>query len=70
MFVPPSVRTLNRAAEGFDITNRGVNKSQISKIESGYDNLTLTTIAKIFTALNAKISINVELEEGEKLELV
>ena len=48
----------------------GVKKSQISKIESGYDNLTLTTIAKIFNALNAKISIHIEFEEGDKLEIV
>lgn len=47
----------------------GVKKSQISKIESGYDNISLNVISKIFTALNAKIKISVELEEGSQLEL-
>lgn len=47
----------------------GVKKSQISKIESGYDNISLNIISKIFTALDAKIKISVELEEGNQLEL-
>lgn len=47
----------------------GVKKAQISKIESGYDNISLNIISKIFTALNAKIKISVELEEGNQLEL-
>jgi len=47
----------------------GVKKSQISKIESGYENISLNVISKIFTALNAKIKISVELEEGSQFEL-
>ncbi|MEJ5053040.1 helix-turn-helix domain-containing protein [Sphingobacterium sp. MYb382] len=48
----------------------GVKRAQISKIESGYSNISLNTIAKIFAALDAKIKISVELEEGNKFELL
>jgi len=44
-------------------------KSQISKLESGYDNISLNVISKVFNALNAKIKISIELEEGSQLEL-
>lgn len=47
----------------------GVKKSQISKLEKGYENATVSTLSKVFKALNAKIKISVELED-EKLELV
>lgn len=47
----------------------GVKKSQISKLESGYDNMSLNIISKVFSALNAKIKISIELEEGNQLEL-
>jgi DNA-binding XRE family transcriptional regulator len=44
----------------------GVNKSQISKLESGYSNTTINMITKVFNALNTKIKISIELGE-EKL---
>jgi len=39
----------------------GVQKSQISKLESNTKNVTIETILKVFKALNAKINFNVEL---------
>jgi len=47
----------------------GVKKAQISKLEKGYANTSITTISKVFEALNAKIKISIEIE-GEKMELV
>lgn len=44
----------------------GVQKAQISKLENGTGNATLTTILKVFNALQAKVSFRVELEEGVK----
>jgi HTH-type transcriptional regulator/antitoxin HipB len=47
----------------------GVKKAQISKLEKGYDNASITTIAKIFAALNATVKITVEMD-GQQLELI
>jgi len=47
----------------------GVNKAQISKLEKGYSNTTIGMIAKVFSALDTKIKISIELGE-DKLELV
>lgn len=47
----------------------GVKKAQISKLEKGYDNASLSTIAKVFSALNATVKITVEMD-GQTLELV
>src|ERR1700752_4323736 len=38
----------------------GVQKAQISKLESGVKDARLDTILKVFTALKAKISFNIE----------
>jgi len=43
----------------------GVQKSQISRIESNAKNVTLETILRVFRALKAKVSFNVELLDGE-----
>lgn len=43
----------------------GVQKSQISRIESNAKNVTLETILKVFRALKAKVHFNVELLDGE-----
>lgn len=59
-------RNLSQEELGLKI---GVKKSQISKLESGYDNISLNVISKVFNALNAKIKISIELEEGSQLEL-
>ena len=39
----------------------GVKKAQISKIENSLTDARFETILKVFTALNAKVSFNVEL---------
>ena len=46
----------------------GVKKAQISKLENGYDNASIVTIAKVFEALNATVRITVEID-GQQLEL-
>jgi len=43
----------------------GVQKSQISRIERNAKNVTIATILKVFNALKAKISFNVELQDGD-----
>ena len=43
----------------------GVQKSQISRIERNTKNVTLETILRVFRALKAKVSFNVELHDGE-----
>jgi len=46
----------------------GVKRAQISKLEKGYDNASIATIAKVFEALNATVSITVRMD-GKQLEL-
>lgn len=46
----------------------GVNKAQISKLEKGYSNTTISMISKVFNALGTKIKISIEFEESQ-LEL-
>lgn len=46
----------------------GVQKAQISKIESSFTNARFDTILKVFAALDAKISFNVEIL-NQKTEL-
>ncbi len=41
----------------------GVQKAQISKLESGATNVTFDTLLKVFKALKAKVTLKVELEE-------
>ena len=43
----------------------GVQKSQISRIERNTKNVTLETILRVFRALKAKVSFNVELLDSE-----
>jgi HTH-type transcriptional regulator/antitoxin HipB len=43
----------------------GVQKSQISRIESNAKNVTIETILRVFRALKAKVNFNVELIDGE-----
>lgn len=43
----------------------GVQKSQISRIENNANNVTIETILKVFKALKAKVSFNVELIDGD-----
>ena len=40
----------------------GVQKAQISRLENHTGNVTLSTILKVFTALKAKIKMQIELE--------
>jgi transcriptional regulator with XRE-family HTH domain len=39
----------------------GVQKAQISRLESSASNVTVDTLMKVFTALKAKVKIQVEL---------
>jgi HTH-type transcriptional regulator / antitoxin HipB len=43
----------------------GVQKSQISRIESNAKNVTIETVLRVFRALKAKVNFNVELMDGE-----
>ncbi|MGN6491609.1 MAG: helix-turn-helix domain-containing protein [Agriterribacter sp.] len=47
----------------------GVQKAQISKLESSANSATIDTILKVFKALKAEISFNVKIENN-KLQLV
>lgn len=47
----------------------GVQKSQISKLESSANSATIDTILKVFKALKAEINFNVKLED-EYLQLI
>jgi ribosome-binding protein aMBF1 (putative translation factor) len=58
-------RNLSQEELGLKI---GVKKSQISKIESGYDNISLKIISKVFVALNAKLKISVVLDDEDQLD--
>jgi DNA-binding XRE family transcriptional regulator len=42
----------------------GVQKAQISKLESSANSATIDTILKVFKALNAEINFNVKLEDN------
>jgi transcriptional regulator with XRE-family HTH domain len=39
----------------------GVQKAQISRLENNASNVTMDTLLRVFTALNAKIKLQVEL---------
>jgi len=47
----------------------GVQRAQIAKLENGYSNVTLETITKVFKALNAKITFQIEVEPSAELNL-
>ncbi len=42
----------------------GVQRAQISKLENNTTNATIDTILKVFSALKAKVSFNVEILEN------
>lgn len=48
----------------------GVQKTQISKLEKGESNITIGTMLRVFTALKAKISFKIKLEEKEDLKIL
>lgn len=43
----------------------GVQRAQISKLENNTGNITITTLMKIFSALKAKITFEIEKEQFE-----
>jgi DNA-binding XRE family transcriptional regulator len=45
----------------------GVQKAQISKLESGNNSATISTVLKVFHALKAKIIFKIEIEEPTSL---
>ena len=46
----------------------GVQKAQISRLENNTGNVTLETILKVFSALKAKIKMQIELE-GNRIQI-
>ncbi|MFM8916298.1 MAG: helix-turn-helix transcriptional regulator [Bacteroidota bacterium] len=46
----------------------GVQKAQISKLESNTNNVTLKTVLKVFAALEVKLQLNLEID-GKKRKL-
>jgi DNA-binding XRE family transcriptional regulator len=46
----------------------GVQKAQISRLENNTGNVTLATIVKVFSALQAKIKMQIELE-GNRIQI-
>jgi DNA-binding XRE family transcriptional regulator len=47
----------------------GVQKAQISKLESGQGDVRFETVLRVFSALKAKISFNIELLNGKILRV-
>lgn len=47
----------------------GVQKAQISKLESGQGDIRFETVLRVFSALKAKISFNIELMNGKILRV-
>ena len=43
----------------------GVQKAQISRIESNASNVTIDTLMKVFTALQAKVKLHIELPNAK-----
>ncbi len=46
----------------------GVQKAQISKLESNTNNVTLKTVLKVFAALGVKLQFNLEID-GKRMKL-
>jgi transcriptional regulator with XRE-family HTH domain len=42
----------------------GVQKAQISKLESGNNSATISTVLKVFHAMKAKIKFKIEIDES------
>ena len=47
----------------------GVQKAQISKLESGNSDMRFETVLRVFSALKAKISFNIEFLNGKVLRV-
>jgi DNA-binding XRE family transcriptional regulator len=47
----------------------GVQKAQISRLENNAGNVTIETLLKVFTALKAKVSLQVELPSNFSINL-
>jgi HTH-type transcriptional regulator / antitoxin HipB len=47
----------------------GVQKAQISKLESGASSATISTITKVFRALKARVKLQIEIEDETELAL-
>ena len=45
----------------------GVQKAQISKLESGARSATISTITKVFRALKARVKLQIEIEDETEL---
>ncbi len=47
----------------------GVQKAQISRLENNASNVTIETLLKVFTALKAKVKLQIELSSNLNLKL-
>ncbi len=47
----------------------GVQKAQISKLERNVNNVTISTVLRVFKALHTKVNFNVEMSKGQQLKL-
>ncbi|MFH1295830.1 MAG: helix-turn-helix transcriptional regulator [Bacteroidota bacterium] len=45
----------------------GVQKAQISKLESGNNSATISTVLKVFRAMKAKVKLKIEIDESISL---
>ncbi|MEI8006482.1 MAG: helix-turn-helix transcriptional regulator [Bacteroidota bacterium] len=45
----------------------GVQKAQISKLESGNNSATISTVLKVFHAMKAKVKLKIDLEDSFKI---
>jgi len=48
----------------------GVQRAQISKLESGASSATISTITKVFKALNAKVKFKIEIKDDIELAVL
>ncbi len=48
----------------------GVQRAQISKLESGASSATISTITKVFKALNAKVKLKIEIKDDIELAVL
>ena len=48
----------------------GVQKAQISKLESGASSATISTITKVFRALKAKVKLQIEIKDDNEFAIL
>lgn len=48
----------------------GVQKTQISKLEKGEANITIGTMMRVFTALKARVTFKIQVQDKKELEVL